>query len=59
MSKPRISVLDPKFRYRNAASTDVSLTFRRARMQLRAAARQREAAAPKPAEVRPLKRVAR
>ncbi len=30
-TKPRLSILDPRFRYRSAANTDVRLTFRRAR----------------------------
>lgn len=32
MSKPRISILDPRFKYRDSAHTDVSRTFRRHRL---------------------------
>lgn len=43
-AKPRISILDPRFRYRDAANTDVALTFRRARMQQKQAQRKPDAA---------------
>lgn len=35
MSKPRISILDARFKYRSAANTDVARTFRRHRLLLR------------------------
>lgn len=34
-AKPRISILDRRFKYRNAANTDVRRTFERARQALR------------------------
>jgi hypothetical protein len=36
--KPPISILDPRFVYRNSASTDVGATFARVRERLRAQA---------------------
>lgn len=44
------SILDPRFRYRNSASTDIRLSFARARRRLK-----REAAAV-PAVFRPRRR---
>jgi len=35
------SILDPKFEYRNAASTDITQTFKRARGELRQQSSQR------------------
>jgi ferritin len=36
--KPPLSILDPRFVYRNSASTDVGATFARVRERLRAQA---------------------
>jgi hypothetical protein len=36
--KPTKSILDPSFRYRNAAQTDIRLTFAAARRRLKKAA---------------------
>ena len=41
--KPRISILDRRFKYRNAASTDVRRTFRRHRLLERIKAKQESA----------------
>lgn len=35
MSKPRIPITDARFKYRNAANTDISRTFRRHRLLMR------------------------
>lgn len=35
MSKPRISILDPRFKYRDSSHTDVSKTWRRHRLLTR------------------------
>ncbi len=32
MSKPRMSILDPRFKYRDSSQTDVRKTWRRARL---------------------------
>lgn len=43
MSKPRIPITDPRFKYRNAAETDISRTFRRHRLLMRIQERQAQA----------------
>lgn len=55
--KPRLSILDKRFSYRDAASTDVAATFRRIRRELAAAAAAE--AAQKKAPVTVLKRAAK
>jgi len=51
MTKPRIRITDPSFRYTNAASTDVARTIRQARKRMAAEAEQERAA-----KVTPIKR---
>ena len=51
--KPRISILKPEFRYRNAASTDVRRTWANAKRRLAL-----EAEAERAAKVTPIKRKA-
>lgn len=42
--KPRIPITDPRFRYKNAAETDVAATFRRIKREQKAAAEAEQAA---------------
>lgn len=53
MKKPRLSILDKRFVYRDSASTSVALTFARIRREMKA-----EAAKPKAAPIAIKRKVA-